>query len=374
MDETDTSAAGEAPRNERTAHPTANPTAKKGRGALSNPANRFVSTRVEPASDGWWQDDAPRSIVTEVIEEKVRTIISTNQSPDIPFEQSINPYRGCEHGCIYCYARPSHAYWDMSPGLDFETRIIAKPGAAALLRKTLDHPKYVCKSINIGANTDPYQPLEAKRRTTREVLEVLRAFNHPFSIITKSALILRDIDILSEMAAKNLCSVAVSVTTLDNDLKRKLEPRTASPAARLRTISALSDAGVRVALMAAPIIPAINDSELEDILEAGKAAGARTANYIFLRLPLEIAPMFREWLSEHYPDRANHVMSLVQQSRGGKDYKPGFHTRMSAEGVFAELLRKRFRVAAKRLGLFSDDRFELDTTQFRRSQHQMDLF
>lgn len=309
-----------------------------------------------------------------MIEEKVRTIVTTNTSPDIPFDQSINPYRGCEHGCIYCYARPTHAYWDMSPGLDFETKIVVKPGAAEMLRKTFNNPRYVCRSINIGANTDPYQPLEATRRTTRELLEVLQEFRHPFSLITKSAMIVRDLDILSEMAASNLCSAAVSVTTLNNDLKRKLEPRTASPAARLRAIKSLADAGVHVSMMVAPVIPTINDHEIEAILEAGKAAGAVAANYIFLRLPLEVSPMFRDWLGEHYPDRAKHVMSLVQQSREGKDYTSQFHTRMTAQGIFAETIKKRFAVAARRHGLSGEHRFTLDTSQFRREHEQLSLF
>jgi DNA repair photolyase len=262
----------------------------------------------------------------------------------------------------------------MSPGLDFESRIVVKPGAGALLRKTLSNPRYECKTINIGANTDPYQPLEAKLRTTREIIEVLREFNHPFSVITKSAMVLRDIDLIAEMSERRLCSVAVSVTTLDNDLKRKLEPRTASPAARLRTIRQLAEAGVHVTMMAAPIIPCINDHEIEDLLAAGQQAGASSASYIFLRLPLEISTMFREWLGEHFPDRAAHVMSLVRQSRQGSDYRAGFHTRMSGEGVFADVIRKRFHIAATRLGLASEGRFKLDTSQFRRVNHQLDLF
>ncbi|MEX0942489.1 MAG: PA0069 family radical SAM protein [Pseudomonadales bacterium] len=346
----------------------------KGRGALTNPDNRFGRYRYENFHDGWWQADEPRSIATEIIEEQVKTIITTNKSPDIPFDQSINPYRGCEHGCIYCYARPTHAYWDMSPGLDFETRIIVKPGAAALLKKALSNPNYECKTITIGANTDPYQPLEARLGTTRELIEVLDEFNHPFSLITKSAMVLRDVDLIAEMSRRQLCSVAVSVTTLNNELKRKLEPRTASPAARLRTIKQLSDAGVPVTMMTAPIIPFINDHEIEDLLAAGKAAGAASANYIFLRLPLEISAMFREWLKEHFPDKAAHVMSLVQQSRSGNDYQSGFHTRMSGQGVFADIIKQRFRIAADRLGLATEGRYRLDTSQFRRVNHQLDLF
>lgn len=345
-----------------------------GRGALSNPDNRFTGRSHENFDDGWWQEEQPKSIATEVIQEKVKTIISTNSSPDLNFEQSVNPYRGCEHGCIYCYARPSHAWWDMSPGLDFETRIVVKPEAAALLHRTLSNPRYECKTISIGANTDPYQPLEAGLKTTRSILEVLQEFRHPFSLITKSGLVVRDLDILADMAARNLCSVAVSVTTLDNELKRKLEPRTASPAARLRAIKSLSEAGIHVTAMVAPVIPMINDGEIEDILAAAREAGASAAHYIFLRLPLEIGPMFREWLAEHYPDRAGHVMSLVRQSRGGKDYRPGFHRRMTADGVFADLIRKRFDVACRKQGLAREHRFTLDTSQFRRAGGQLHLF
>ena len=355
-------------------HPQQPPPARKGRGALSNPDNRYAARQVRPFDDGWWRDEPQQSLATQVIREEVRTIITTNSSPDIPFDKSINPYRGCEHGCIYCYARPSHAYWDMSPGLDFESKIVVKPGAAALLRKSMSNPRYECSSINIGANTDPYQPLEASFRTTREVLEVLQEFDHPFSIITKSALVLRDLDILSDMAAKRLCSVAISVTTLDNELKRVMEPRAASPSSRLRAISTLSAAGVPVTMLVAPVIPMINDREIEAILEAGKKAGARAANYIFLRLPLEISELFQAWLEAHFPDRAEHVMSLVRQSRRGADYRSEFHTRMSAEGLFAEMIGKRFRNTVKRLGLDGDERFELDSTRFRGGNRQLDLF
>jgi DNA repair photolyase len=346
----------------------------KGRGALSNPDNRFAPLHTEAVDDGWWQDAATRTIRTEILKEQVRTIISSNQSPDIPFEQSINPYRGCEHGCIYCYARPSHAYWDMSPGLDFETKIVTKPDAALRLREQLTRPSYVCKPIVIGANTDPYQPTEALVQTTRQLLEVLQEFSHPFSIITKSAMILRDLDILAPMADKQLCSVAVSITTLDNDVKRRLEPRTASPAARLRVVKQLSSAGIPVTVMVAPVIPTITDHELEAILSASKSAGAQAATYIFLRLPREVAPMFRDWLAEHYPDRAAHVMNIVQQSRGGKDYRSEFGQRMTGEGVFAELIKQRFRIAVKKLGLLPGEGSKLDCQQFRRANEQLSLF
>lgn len=346
----------------------------RGRGALSNPDNRYGSCTRESLEDGWWREEQATSPATELMPQTIRTIVSTNSSPDIPFDRSINPYHGCEHGCIYCYARPSHAYWDLSPGLDFETRIITKPGAADVLRDTLEKPRYFCRPINIGANTDPYQPVEGQLRTTREILEVLREFSHPFSLITKSALILRDLELLQEMGRRRLCTVAVSVTTLDNELKRRLEPRTASPRARLRVIETLAAAGVRVDLLVAPVIPAINDREIEAILAAGKAAGATAANYIFLRLPLEVSPLFREWLAEHYPERADHVMSLVQQSRGGRDNDAAFHRRMRARGPFAEVISRRFRVAARRLGLDRDDRFDLDTSQFSRPTPQFSLW
>ena len=313
----------------------------------------------------------PRTIT---LKDSSKTIITKNRSPDIPFDQSINPYRGCEHGCIYCYARPTHAYWDLSPGLDFESKIIVKPDAPELLRRQLDKPGYVVKPISIGANTDPYQPLESQLKTTRAIIEVLAEYRHPFSIITKSQLITRDLDLLAPLAEKNLCSVAVSVTSLDNGLKRLLEPRTPSGKRRLDAIRALSDAGVRTLLLAAPMIPYINDQELESILEAGRDAGAVSARYILLRLPLEISQMFQEWLAAHFPDRAERVMSIVRQSRGGQDYRSVFGERMVGTGAFAELLHKRWDVASRKLGYENDTRFELDTTLFRRSHHQMSLF
>lgn len=346
----------------------------KGRGASSNPDLRFSTRHSEGVDDGWWQDEVPLNPKTEVLIDRSKTIISTNKSPDIPFDQSINPYRGCEHGCIYCYARPSHAYWDLSPGIDFETKIITKPNADILLRKTLSKPTYRCKVINIGANTDPYQPLEAKLETTRKIIEVLQEHLHPFSLITKASLILRDLNLLSEMAADKLCSVAVSVTTLDNDLKRKLEPRTASGESRLKTIETLSKAGIAVTLMVAPVIPFINDSEIETILKRGKEAGAIAANMIYLRLPHEVSPLVKEWLELHYPDKAAHVMSLVRQSRGGKDYDSRFFSRMAGEGVIAETIRQRFNIAARKFELPSQHRFKLDCSQFRRGFDQLSLF
>lgn len=353
----------------------------KGRGALTNPDNRFYSTKLEAFNDGWWQEENPDSIATVYLEEKSKKIISTNKSPDVPFDQSINPYMGCEHGCIYCFARPTHAYWDLSPGIDFETRILIKKNASQLLRTTLEKKGYQCKVINIGANTDPYQPLEKKLKITRQILEVLAEFKHPFSLITKSSLILRDLDILRQMAGENLCSVAVSVTTLENELKRKLEPRTASPKARLKVISQLSSAGIPVTLLVAPIIPIINDHELENILKVGREAGAQSARYIFIRLPLETGPLMHQWLNEHYPDKAGHVISLIRQSRNGKDYEAGFGQRMTGQGVFAEMINQRFHASCKKIGFNEDERFELDTSRFvRREQspqdqgYQADLF
>lgn len=347
---------------------------RPGRGALSNPANRYSSTRQVDFDDGWWQEETESPLATELIPDHGRTIISTNQSPDIPFDQSINPYRGCEHGCIYCYARPTHTYWDLSPGLDFETKIITKPAAATLLRKALTRVGYQCKVINIGANTDPYQPVEARLQTTRSLLEVLQEHRHPVSLITKSSLIVRDLDILKEMAAHRLCSVAVSVTTLDNDLKRKLEPRTASGAKRLKTIETLTKAGIPVTMMVAPVIPFVNDQEIETILERGRDVGAEKANMIFLRLPLEVSPLFQEWLEVHYPDKASHVMSLVRSARNGADYESKFFTRMVGEGEYAKVIRQRFDIAASRLGYSLGDRFRLDTSQFRSGHDQLSLF
>lgn len=349
----------------------------KGRGATFNPHNRFATTRSESIDDGWWRDPddddrASRPKTTTIVDDS-KTIVSTNQSPDIPFNQSINPYRGCEHGCIYCYARPTHAYWDLSPGLDFETRIIIKPHAAARLAEKFDKPSYQCSLISIGANTDPYQPLERTLETTRSILEVMQRYRHPFSIITKSALIIRDVDLLAEMAAANLCSVAVSVTTLDDDLKRRLEPRTSSGSRRLRAIETLAHAGVPVTVMVAPVIPAINDAELETILTRARDAGATRAGYILLRLPLEVQPLFEAWLEAHFPDRHDHVMSIVRQSRRGAAYQAEFGVRMRGEGVFATLLQQRFDVTARRLGFPPTDRqpAALDVTAFRRKQGEL---
>ena len=332
----------------------------KGRGALSNRESRYSSTAVQ------WDDgiEGP-SPVTMCTSETARSIISRNSSPDVPFEQSINPYRGCEHGCVYCYARPTHAWLDLSPGLDFETRLSYKHNAAEQLERELRQPGYVCKPITIGANTDPYQPIEKEYRITRQVLEVLQRHRHPFSIITKGALVLRDLDILEEMARDRLCTVAVSITTLDRDLKRIMEPRAASPQARLQCIEELSRVGVPASLLLAPVIPAINDAEIEAILEAAATAGASAASYILLRLPLEIRELFQEWLQEHFPLRAEHVTSLLRQSRGGKEYDSRFGHRMRGTGHFADLIEKRFKLACKRLGLSRREQLGTDSSLFR---------
>lgn len=338
--------------------------ALKGRGATFNPAGRFASATSQAVDDGWYQDSVPDSIATEVRPEAARSIISRNDSPDIPFAQSINPYRGCEHGCVYCYARPSHAYVDLSPGIDFETRLFYKADAARLLRAELARPGYRCQPIMLGANTDPYQPVEKRLGVTREILEVLLQARHPVTIITKGTLVLRDLGLLQEFAAMNLARVTVSLTTLDPELKRTLEPRAASPQARLRVISELARAGVPVSVLAAPLIPAVNDAELEQLLAAAAAAGATHAGYVLLRLPHEVKDLFRAWLEQHLPLRAEHVMSLVQQARGGRDNDPRFGLRMRGTGPWAEMLRARFELARKRLGLYAERSPELDTGRF----------
>jgi DNA repair photolyase len=340
----------------------------KGRGALSNPPVRFESTVVERTDDGWYQEEeeGTPSLSQTVLPDRAKSVITTNNSPDIGFDQSINPYRGCSHGCVYCFARPTHAYLGLSPGLDFESKLFYKDNAVELLRTELSARKYECKTIALGINTDGWQPLEKEMEVTRSVLAVLAETRHPISIVTKSALIVRDLDLLQDMARDRLVSVMVSITSLDNDIKRTLEPRTASPQARLRVLEQLSAAGVPVGVMVAPVIPSLTDHEMEHILEAAKNAGATRASYTLLRLPHEVKDLFREWLAEHYPDRAQHVMSLINQSRGGKDYQAEFGTRMVGTGIFAELLRKRFQVAKRRLGFDApDERFELRTDLFR---------
>ncbi len=350
----------------------------KGRAALSNRPGRFAVTESVADPDMLVREEAERipTVATEVRSEKARSIISRNSSPDVPFSQSINPYRGCEHGCIYCFARPSHGYLDLSPGLDFETKLSCKENAAELLDEALANPRYRCQPIVLGTNTDPYQPLEKEREITRQLLEVLQRHRHPFSIITKSSMILRDLDILEEVARHQLCSVRISVTTLENELKRKLEPRTASPASRLKTIRELNQAGVPVGVLAAPVIPKINDHELEAILEASRDAGAKTAAYILIRLPHEIKALFEEWLVTHYPGRANHVMNLIRQCRGGKAYDARFGQRMTGTGFFADMIAQRFRVACSRLGLLQQEGGKLNCQLFRQPARpgQLTLF
>jgi DNA repair photolyase len=338
----------------------------KSRGALSNRDGRFETLAHEREDDGWYRDETPEHPQEAVLPDRARSIITRNDSPDVGFDVSINPYRGCSHGCVYCFARPSHSYLGLSPGLDFETKLFYKADAAALLDAELSRPRYVCKPIALGINTDAYQPLEKRLEVTRRILEVLVRCRHPVTLITKSALILRDLDLLTRLSADGLVSVCVSVTSLTDDIKRTLEPRTASPQARLRVIEELTRAGVPTGIMVAPVIPAITDHELEGILTAGREAGATNASYVLLRLPHEVKDLFREWLALHYPDRARHVMSLINQSRGGKDYDSQFGVRMRGTGPFAELLRTRFELATRRLGFdASADRHDLPTTLFR---------
>jgi DNA repair photolyase len=347
--------------------------ARKGRGAVSNASGRFEPERRAGIDDGWGSADAaPPPLDTVYARDTAKTVIARNDSPDVPFERSINPYRGCEHGCVYCFARPSHAYLGLSPGLDFESRIFVKEDAPELLAAELSKPSYACQSITLGANTDAYQPVERSLQLTRRIIAVLRDFRHPVCLITKSALVQRDIDILAPMAKERLAAVAVSLTTLDRDLARRMEPRAATPERRLETMTALSRAGIPVAVLAAPMIPALNDSELERILEAAAAAGASSAGYTFLRLPLELAPRFEEWLGHHAPDKARHVMSLIRQSRGGKAYQSEWGTRMRGTGPYAEMLRLRFEAARRRYGLERGRAWQLDTTRFRKPAQKGD--
>lgn len=331
----------------------------KGRGAASYVRGRFEKTVAEAEDDGWgsvYADDedstgtAQAKLPTQVTEERARSIVSRNDSPDIPFSQSLNPYRGCEHGCVYCFARPSHAYLDLSPGLDFETKLYAKTNAAELLRREFARKGYRCSPISLGINTDAYQPIERRWGITRQLLEVFAEHRHPVSLITKSALIQRDLDLLAPMARDGLVTVYVSITSLDNRLSSKLEPRAAAPHTRLKTVQALHEAGVPVGTMVAPIIPMITDVEIERILDAAYEHGARAAGYVLLRLPHELKEVWREWLALHYPERAAHVMSLVRQMRGGKDYDSAYGTRMRGEGPFADLIAMRFAKAYRRIG------------------------
>lgn len=353
----------------------------KGRGSTGYLPGRFEVTVHQAEDDGWsadaeaaFEQGAPR---THVREEAARSIISRNRSPDVGFSQSLNPYRGCEHGCSYCFARPSHAYLGLSPGLDFETRIFAKTNAPELLRQELARPGYQVSPIALGINTDAYQPTERKLQLTRKIIEVLAEARHPFSLITKNALILRDIDLLRSLARDNLVQVYLSVTSLDNRLSAALEPRASAPHSRLRAIRALHEAGVPVGAMLAPVIPWVNDHELEAVLQAVREAGGGSAGYVLLRLPHEVAPLFRDWLQTHVPDRAAHVMSTLNQLRGGKDYDAAFGKRMRGEGVYADLLARRFALALKRCGFPAQPAQALDCSRFvapRKPSPQGELF
>jgi DNA repair photolyase len=327
------------------------PALRRGRAATLNRSGRYEAEIREQVDDGWERDEELPPLKTEVAIEKPKTVITRNDSPDIAFDRSINPYRGCEHGCVYCFARPTHAYMGLSPGLDFETKLFAKHGAAELLEKELANPNYKPQTIAIGTNTDPYQPIERSRRVMRSVLEVLHRTSHPVAIVTKSNLVTRDIDLLAPMAAEGLAKVAISITTLDPVLARKMEPRAPTPAKRLEAIRQLSAAGIPVAVMVAPILPGLTDHEIEKILAAAWEAGAREAGYVLLRLPLEVKDLVRGWLEENYPDKAKHVLSLVRSTRGGKDYDPTFGQRQVGTGPYAWTIGRRFEMAARRLGL-----------------------
>lgn len=342
----------------------------KNRGALSNPEGRFEPLTYEQVDDGWdREEEALPPLETCLLPETAKTIISRNDSPDLGFEQSINPYRGCEHGCIYCYARPSHSYVNLSAGLDFETKIFYKVDAARILERELNKARYVCKPIVLGANTDPYQPAEATLKITRSLLEVLKDHQHPVILITKNTLIERDLDLLAPMAKNNLAKVAISVTTLSTQLKRIMEPRTSAPAGRLRVIKHLANHQIPVRVMVAPIIPMVNDMEMEKILLAASQAGASHASYVLIRLPYEVKDLFQEWLTKHFPQRAEHIMSLIRQMRGGKDYDAQFGSRMRGEGAFANLLATRFRLACKRFNLNNAPSPELDLKKFRKKDN-----
>jgi DNA repair photolyase len=348
----------------------------KGRGATLQIEGRFESVAREIVDDGWsTADEELPPFRTTVTEEHAKSIISHNESPDLPFSLSINAYRGCEHGCIYCYARPSHAYVNLSPGLDFESKLFAKPDAAKLLRAELAKPSYQCSPIALGSNTDPYQPIEREWKITRQILEVLAEYKHPVSIVTKSALVERDLDLLTQLSRDHLVRVFVSVTTLDAELARKMEPRAASPRRRLQAVMALNDAGVPCGVMVAPVIPFLTDAELEQILQAAYEHGARSAGYVLLRLPYEVKDLFKDWLVVHYPLKAEHVMSRLREMRGGRENDPEFGSRFRGQGLFADLLKQRFRKACERLGLNLENR-SLNTGLFKPPSRngQMDLF
>jgi DNA repair photolyase len=337
---------------------------RRGRGTLTNRSGRYEPVSRESFDDGWEREEEGEAFKTEVTVERARSIIARNDSPDLSFDRSINPYRGCEHGCVYCFARPTHAYMGLSPGLDFETKLFVKPNAAELLEKELSHPSYKPRVMSMGTNTDPYQPIERRYRITRSVLETLSRFNHPVGIVSKSGLVTRDIDILGPMAEKNLAKVAISVTTLDPRLAREMEPRAATPSKRLATIEALSRAGIPVTVLVAPVIPSLNDGEIEKILAAARQAGAREAGYVLLRLPLELRHLVREWLLERHPGKLDRVMALVKDARDGKDYDARFGVRQTGEGPYAWTIGRRFEIAARKLG-FNTEKLRLATDLFR---------
>ncbi len=348
---------------------------RKGRGAVKNETGRYEALSREAFDDGWnTQDEDPAPLRTTLTPDSSRTIISRNQSPDIPFDCSINPYRGCEHGCVYCYARPTHAWLGLSPGLDFESKLFYKPDAAGQLRRELSVPNYRCTTIALGANTDPYQPSERRLQITRSILEVLSEFNHPVRIVTKGALVERDIDLLASMAKRNLSAVSISVTTLDRNLSRLMEPRAAAPERRIRTVRHLSEAGIPVNVLVAPIIPVLTDREIEAILARAREAGALSANYVLLRLPLEIKDLFIDWLNTHFPLKSEHVMRRIRDTRGGKINDAAFGRRQRGIGEYAELISRRFALAIRKLGFPGDP--DLDTGQFRRpaDSSQLSLF
>ena len=358
--------------------------ARRGRGAVNNPAVRFESKVISPFDDGWdtltGEIEEPAKLATTLIRDSAKSVIAYNASPDLGFDRAVNPYRGCEHGCVYCYARPTHAYLGYSPGLDFETKLIFKPEVGSLLEKELRKPGYVPKVMALGSNTDPYQPVERTLKLTRSVLEVLDKYNHPVGIVTKSAGVLRDLDILSSMAKRNLVRVYLSITTLDPRLARIMEPRAAIPARRLHAIEELTRAGVPTGILTAPMIPGLNDAEMEKLLEAGSRAGARHASYILLRLPNELRDMFERWLHEHFPDRAKHVLSLIRDTRAGGLNDARFGHRFTGQGPYADLMLKRFARAARQWGL-DEARAGLDTSQFAvpggaavRADAQLSLF
>ena len=352
------------------------PRRRRGRGAVGNPTGRFEPVSRVAFDDGWESAEELPALATTVTAERARKILTRNDSPDISFDRSLNPYRGCEHGCVYCFARPTHAFLGLSAGLDFETRLFAKTNAAELLERELSAPGYVPKTIAMGTNTDPYQPIEKQHRITRQVLEVLDRANHPVGLVTKSALVLRDLDILSGMARRGLAKVALSVTTLDRRLARAMEPRASTPMRRLETMRQLAEAGVPTGVLVAPVIPALNDAEIEAILEAAHTAGAREAGYVLLRLPQELKDVFRDWLLEHYPGRVRHVISVLRAMHDGKDYDPSWNKRMRGTGPYAWMLGRRFELAANRLG-FNKERLKLRADLFTpptRAGEQLSLF